>query len=138
MNAFIKVMDGRGIALALLATACTAQPAPARGLDQRLAEMPDEAYGTVAGFVADGALTCMIVKDGGREANPLISAFVGKRPSCGDMALLTAAKSILYLAGISVLQDHDPRSARTAARITLIAQTGIVGYQLGVALKVRF
>lgn len=126
------------LAIAALATACTAQPAAARDLDQRIADMPDEAYGTVAGFVADGALTCAIVSDGGREANPLVSAFIGKKPSCEEVALLTAAKSVLYLVGISALQDVDPNAARTAAQLTLIVQTGVVGYNLGVALKVRF
>lgn len=123
--------------LALLATACTAQPAYARDLGQRLTDMPDEAHATVGAFAADGVLTCMIVKDGGREANPLVRPFIGKHPSCGDMALFTVAKSALFLAGISALQDVDPKAARTAARLSMFVQGGVVGFNLTVALKGR-
>lgn len=122
------------ILLALLATACTAQPAVARPLDQRIAEMPDEAWVTVGEFFLDGATTYFAVRDGAHEANPIARAFVGKHPNPGKLAGFAIGKSLLYLAGISALQDSNPKAARSAARVTMFIQAGVVGWNLKVAI----
>ncbi|KKC27431.1 DUF5658 family protein [Sphingomonas sp. SRS2] len=118
------------IALALAA----ASPAHGRSLGDRIAEMPDEAWGTSALFFADAGSTYSVVRQGGQEANPVARAIVGRRPSAGKLAAYAAGKSLLYLTGISLLQDRDPAGARRAAQITMGVQAGVVIWNLTIAL----
>lgn len=110
--------------LAALATACSAQPAPARSLGDRIREMPDEEWVYQGLHVADFALTySCLARETCRELNPLL----GSNPGKGKLIGFAVGTGILHAAAASLIQDRDPAAARTFARVSVMLKGGVLG-----------
>lgn len=112
--------------LALLAVSC-ATPASARSLGERIADLPSEEKLYLALHAADFALTySCLARNTCRELNPL----VGKHPSKAKLIGFAVGTGVLHAATVSLIQDRDPRFARTFSRISLGLKSGVMGLHL--------
>lgn len=75
---------------------------------------------------ADAAQTCHVVGRGGSEANPLVSAFIGKTPSCGKVIGFKVASGILHYLVADHFRDRDPAGAKFFQIGTIVIQGGVV------------
>lgn len=87
--------------------------AHARSLEDRIRTMPDEAWVGVGFMAADHAATGYCAHNRTCvEKGPIIKGLCGSRPKPLCLAGAFAAKSLLSLGAISLVQDKDPRLAR--------------------------
>jgi hypothetical protein len=106
---------------ALLALALLPSPALADGFRDR--EIVWQTLNAV-----DAVQTCHIVRSGrGIEGNPLVSAVIGKRPSCGAIAGYKVVGGVIHYAIAKFIHDRDPETARVSQIISIVMQGGVVG-----------
>jgi hypothetical protein len=75
---------------------------------------------------ADAVQTCHIVGRGGHEANPLVSTFIGRTPSCGKVIGFKVASGVLHYLIADHFRDRDPAVAKVFQIGTIVIQGGVV------------
>ena len=114
----------KALASALALSACAAQPAHADAFTKR-----EVAFQVLN--AADAATTCHAVSSGQAiEGNPLVSAVIGKRPSCGAVIGFKAATGALHWLIASELNKRDPNGAKWFQIVSIGVQGGVVAANL--------
>lgn len=76
---------------------------------------------------ADAATTCHAVNSGQAiEGNPLVSAVIGKRPSCGGVIAFKAATGVLHWLIAREINKRDPNGAKVFQVVSIGVQGGVV------------
>jgi hypothetical protein len=115
------------IATMLALTIC-ADPVAAQEIPKS-AEKWEVAFQTAN--MIDAAQTCYVVSTGrGTESNPLFSAIIGKRPSCGAIFGAKAVNGLLHWLVFKHINNRNPDDARHFAKVSTFVQAGIVGLNM--------
>ena len=110
--------------LALALSACVATPAHADAFRDR-----EIAYQVLN--AADAATTCHAVSSGQAiEGNPMVSAVIGKHPSCGAVIGFKAATGALHWLIASEINKRDPNGAKWFQIVSIGVQGGVVAANL--------
>jgi hypothetical protein len=112
--------------IALLA-ACAASPCEGRSLGERIRDLPNEQKFAVGAAIVDTGWTIECLQGRScREVGPM-SLIFGNRPSAAQVIGARMGTIVVSSIAVSLLQDRDPRAARTVARINLVLTGSTIG-----------